>query len=287
MLGHKVFQTLSSNHQNVKCTIFGKMSDPFYSRIDLFRPTSVIEKIDVMDYQAVERVIRDLRPDFLVNCVGIIKQRDEANQAIPSITINSLLPHRLASTLAEYGGRLIHISTDCVFSGKRGMYTEEDPSDAEDLYGKTKALGEVTGANCLTLRTSIIGRELSQFRSLLEWFLAQKGRSIRGYQRVIYSGVTTNYLSSLIERIISDNMQLQGLYQVVSPPITKYDLLCLLREAYYLDVDIVPDSEVVSDRSMIGEKFLRATGFKMPTWPELAAQLAKDPTPYEKWRDVK
>ncbi|MGA2988810.1 MAG: sugar nucleotide-binding protein, partial [Terriglobia bacterium] len=148
------------------------------------------------DFNALEATLSALRPDYVVNCVGVIKQRTEAISPIPSITINSLLPHKLAQMAARWGGRIIHFSTDCVFSGKRGWYTEEDPSDAEDLYGRSKFLGEVVVANALTLRTSIIGRELVEHRSLLDWFLAQNHKTVHGYRRVIYSGVTTNYLAA-------------------------------------------------------------------------------------------
>jgi dTDP-4-dehydrorhamnose reductase len=282
MLGHKMFQILGERFA-ARCTIYGSLDDPFYRGIDIFRPERVIERVDAMDWPRLERLLLDLRPEFLVNCVGIIKQREEARSPIPTITLNSLLPHRLAEVAARYGGRVVHISTDCVFSGRKGSYTEDDQSDAEDLYGRSKYLGEVTGENALTLRTSIIGRELAQFRSLLEWFLGQRGE-VRGFTRVLYSGVTTNYLARLVGRIIEERPTLSGLYQVVSPPISKHDLLTMLKEAYHLDTRIVPDAHEVSDRTMVGEKFVRATGFDQPSWPALVAELAADPTPYDKWR---
>jgi dTDP-4-dehydrorhamnose reductase len=284
MLGHKMFQALLSRYPDTACTVVGSLCEPFYRKIDLFRQGRVIEKVDAMDLSSISQNLRELRPRFLVNCIGVIKQREEAKAAIPSITLNSLLPHKLAEIAREWSGRVIHFSTDCVFSGKRGRYTEVDPSDAEDLYGKSKYLGEVASENALTLRTSIIGRELAHFRSLLEWFLGQKGKTIRGFKRVIYSGVTTNYLAELVGTLVADHPSLSGLYQVTSPSISKYDLLCMLRDAYKLDVGIVPDEQEVSDRSMVGERFLRATGYKYPKWPDLVGQLANDSTPYEKWR---
>lgn len=285
MLGHKTFQTLLARYPETKCTILGSLSDPFYKKIDLFKTGSVVERVNAMDFSALESTLVKLRPEFIVNCAGIIKQRDESKSSIPSITLNSLLPHKLAAFARGWDGRVIHVSTDCVFNGRRGNYTESDFSDAEDLYGKSKSLGEVIAENALTLRTSIIGRELSHFGSLLEWFLAQRGKTIRGFKRVIYSGVTTNYLSEIVSRIISEHPTLTGLYQVTSPAIPKYDLLRLLREAYCLDVDIQPDEREVSDRSMVGDKFVRATGYKYPTWTDLIARLVDDSTPYEKWRD--
>jgi dTDP-4-dehydrorhamnose reductase len=284
MLGHKMFQTLLARYPDTCCTVRGSLEEPFYRRIDLFRQGTVLEKVDAMDISALGRRLQEVKPDYIVNCVGVIKQREEAKAAVPTITLNALLPHKLAEFAAGWGGRVIHFSTDCVFSGKRGGYTEDDPSDAEDLYGKSKYLGEVTAENALTLRTSIIGRELSHFRSLLEWFLAQNGKTIRGFRRVIYSGVTTNYLARRVGDLIAGHPRLSGLFQVTSAPISKHDLLCLLRDSFRLDVEIVPDEEEVSDRSMIGDRFVRATGSVCPTWPELAADLADDPTPYGKWR---
>ena len=168
-----------------------------------------------------------------------------------------------------------------------GAIREEDLSDAEDLYGKTKFLGEVAAANALTLRTSIIGRELTEHRSLLDWFLAQNHKTVRGYRRVIYSGVTTNYLAELVASIIEEHPGLNGLYQVASEPISKYDLLCLLRDAYRLDVRIEPDDLEVSDRSMKCDRLREAIAYKCPPWPVLAHQLAEDNTPYEKWLERK
>lgn len=283
MLGHKMFQTLSARFPETKGTILGSLSDPFYRSIPLFDPNHIIERVNVMAIPQLRETLEMEKPDWLINCIGIVKQRDEGKIAIPSITINSLLPHLLADWSAAWGGRLIHFSTDCVFSGKKGHYSEEDLSDAEDLYGKSKFLGEVVAQNALTLRTSIIGRELRQFKSLLEWFLAQKGKKVKGFRRVIYSGVTTNHIAELVGKIIYDQPNLSGLYQVTAPAINKHDLLSRIRDAYKLDVEIVPDELEVSDRSMIGDRFRKATGYKELSWEELIAQLAGDNTLYDQW----
>jgi dTDP-4-dehydrorhamnose reductase len=235
----------------------------------------------------LSKLLLRLRPHFLINCIGVIKQRQAASSHIATITLNSLLPHRLAALSARWGGRLIHFSTDCVFSGRRGMYKENDPCDPEDLYGKTKFLGETAEVNALTLRTSIIGRELTNHCSLLEWFLSNRGGQVKGYRKSLYSGVTTNHLAELVADIIVRHPNLSGLYQVASEPISKYELLCLLREAYALDVAIDPvDGEAV-DRSMDGSKFCEMTGYSCPPWAALVEQLAKDPTPYEEWAETK
>jgi dTDP-4-dehydrorhamnose reductase len=163
------------------------------------------------------------------------------------------------------------------------MYKEDDLSDAEDLYGRTKLLGEVASANALTLRTSIIGRELTTHHSLLEWFLSNRGGRVNGYCKSIYSGVTTNHLSDVVLSIILNNPRLQGLYQIASEPISKYDLLLLLRKAYALNITIDPVNGEDVDRSMDGSEFCSATGYICPPWPVLVQQMAADTTPYGEW----
>ena len=280
MLGHKIFQRLRGSAATV-AAVRGD-SPP---RVDLLAGADVIHGDDLMHLGRTAEWLADLRPKFVINCAGIIKQRAAASDAIPSFTINSLLPHCLAQWCAAWNGRLIHFSTDCVFSGARGGYREDDPSDAADLYGRSKFLGEVHAPNALTLRTSIIGRELARHRSLLDWFLAQNHGQVRGFRRVIYSGVTTNHLAELVERIVLDHPGLTGLYQVVSAPISKYDLLLAIRDAYGMDIEIAPDEAEISDRSMCGDKLRAACGYQAPPWTELIAQLAEDPTPYERWNE--
>jgi dTDP-4-dehydrorhamnose reductase len=284
MLGHKLFQRLRKSHPDTCCTIRGLVHDDPLKNVGMFHTGQVIENCDVTDWRSLQRLLSRLRPKTVVNCVGVIKQRPEARLPIPSIEINSLLPHKLASICKSWGGRLIQVSTDCVFSGRRGNYTEEDESDAEDLYGRSKFLGEVASEGALTLRTSIIGRELEHRESLLEWLLRQDHKRIPGYTRAMFSGVTTNYLSRIVENLIVDFPQLTGLYQVTSPTISKFELLGLLRDAYQLDVEIVPDVVHLCDRSMKGDKFEQATGYVTPVWPALVAELASDDTPYEKWQ---
>ncbi len=283
MLGHKMFQILSHRFPETWCTIRRPLADKALGKIDLLQDRRVVV-IDAADFAGLENALSGWRPRVVVNCIGVVKQRAEANAPLISIAINSLLPHQLLAVCGRWGGRLIHISTDCVFNGRRGGYTEADTSDAEDLYGRTKFLGEVQGQGSLTLRTSIIGRELFHFQSLLEWFLSQKGGKVKGFMRVLYSGVTTNHLSELVAAIIAHHPQLSGLYQVTGPTISKFELLSVLRKAYSLDVEIVPDAQVVCDRSMRGDKFRQVTGLACPSWQELAAQLAADPTPYDAWR---
>ncbi|MEO8033252.1 MAG: SDR family oxidoreductase [Acidobacteriota bacterium] len=280
MLGHKVFQRLRERFADTRCTIRGSLLSSGPDSTGLFAPAAVVEHVDVLDWARVVTVLSEVRPDVVVNCVGIVKQRPDAKDAIPSITINALLPHRLAATLEGWGGRLIHISTDCIFSGERGHYTEIDLPDARDLYGRTKFLGEVSDGNTVTLRTSMIGRELSGHRSLLDWLLRQNGGAVRGYQRAFYSGLTTNELANVILGLIEEQPGLTGLYQVTGQTITKYDLLRLIVDTFGLDIRVDPETKFFCDRSLIGDKFRAATGYQSPAWPELIDALHADPTPY-------
>jgi dTDP-4-dehydrorhamnose reductase len=284
MLGHKVFQRLRARVPDTRCTIRGSLEEAPLNELGPLADTSgVVEHVDVFDWARVETVLGELRPEVVVNCVGIVKQRPDAKAAIPSITVNSLLPHRLAAALEAWAGRLIHISTDCVFSGDRGRYTETDEPDARDLYGRSKFLGEVSAGNTITLRTSMIGRELSGHHSLLDWLLQQNGGTVRGYQRAFYSGLTTNELANVILTLIEDQPGLTGLYQVTSETITKYDLLRLIVDTFGLSIRVEADAAFFSDRSLIGDKFRAATGYQCPTWPELIHALHVDPTPYSDW----
>jgi dTDP-4-dehydrorhamnose reductase len=279
MLGHKVFQALRQRFPETYGTIRGGVSDLAISQINLFQHGHIIEEMDAADFPALKTFLRLRQPEVVVNCVGVVKQRNAAKDAVTCITINSLLPHHLANVCGEWGGRVIHISTDCVFNGQRSggqSYTEDDPADADDLYGMSKRLGEITGKNALTLRTSVIGRELNNFGSLLEWLL--------GYRRSLYSGVTTNHLAEVVGDIIEHHPTLSGLYQVAGHTISKYKLLHLIREAFHLYIEITPDEVFFCNRSLSGEKFHRATGYVCPSWPELIEQLAKDTTPYQNWK---
>jgi len=284
MLGHKMYQVLGSRFPDTHCTIHGPADDPALARIDLLQRDSVIPEVEVTNFDRLAALMKDLRPAVVVNCVGIVKQRDAAHDAIPSITVNALLPHHLATMCEKINARLIHFGTDCVFSGAKGAYTEDDPSDAQDLYGRTKFLGEVDGPSALTLRTSIIGRELTHHASLLEWFLAQSHGAVKGFRKALYAGLTTNRMAHLVGDIIEQHPDLTGLYHVAGPWISKYDLLHIIRDAFDLDITIIPDDSVVIDRTLNGDRFAAATGFQPPSWTEMVAEVASDPTPYESWR---
>jgi len=284
MLGHKIVQAMEQQGMLVSCTFRGRRSDFPVKKIPFFNLVEVHEYVDATDLPALRSLLAKISPDYVINCIGIIKQRSEASAAIPSITVNSLLPHLLAEWAQDWGGKVIHFSTDCVFSGNKGNYTIYDDSDAEDLYGKSKYLGEVQQPNALTIRSSIIGRELSNFASLVEWFLSQGGRTISGYTHAMYSGMTTQTMADLVVAVVNRGEDLSGLQQVVSEKISKYDLLTALRDGFGLDVTIKPNDEVVCDRSMCGSGFEKMLDFVVPSWAEQIKRMAEDPTPYGDWR---
>ncbi len=271
MLGHTLFQYFL---QNSAFTTNGTLrsNQPIPSKNDLIE-SFIHPNIDANSLDKIENLITTFKPDIVINCIGIIKQLSAAKDPIPSITINALFPHQLAQLCQKYNAKLIHISTDCVFSGLKGNYTEQDNPDPVDLYGRTKLLGEVTDNNCLTLRTSIIGREINSQNSLVEWFLSQKGKTVKGYDRAIYTGFTTLALAQIIENIILNHPDLTGLWHASSDPITKYQLLNIINQAFNLGITIEKDETFICDRSLNSQKFRSLTGYSPPTWEEMINSL--------------
>ena len=279
MLGHKVWQVLHDRF-DTRATV--RAADVPW--VEVFTAGRAISNVRADDFDSVVRACAEARPQVIVNCIGLVKQIKAASDPMPGIAINALFPHRLAALARAAGARLLHISTDCVFAGTRGGYSESDAPDAADLYGRTKLLGEVTGAGCLTLRTSIIGRELSGTTALAEWFLAHRGGRVTGYTHARFSGLTTGLLAQVIGDLIEKHPALDGLYHMASVPISKYDLLRKLNDAFDAGVTIDPSDQVRIDRSLDGSRFAAATGWTVPTWDAMVAALAADPTPYEEWR---
>jgi dTDP-4-dehydrorhamnose reductase len=280
MLGHKLCQ-VAAETMEVQAT-FRREPDP--SLVKLLASVGRVHPVMAETFATVEAALDRVRPDVAVNCIGIVKQLEAGKDPVACLTVNALFPHLLARACRDRGIRMITISTDCVFSGRAGHYREDDVTDVDDLYGRTKALGEVNGANCLTLRTSMIGREGSGAHGLVEWFLAQSGRSICGFKRAIFSGLTTLELSRLLVRIVREWPALEGLYQVASQPLSKYDLLQLIKAAYRVDVRIEPDDTFVCDRSLDGSRFRAATGYVAPSWERMIQAMSGDATPYEEIR---
>lgn len=272
MLGHQLWRHLGRDHET-RATL--RMGIEAYSAFGGLDWESAFPGVDVRHGDGLLRVLCKFRPEAVINAIGIVKQRDEAMAALPSLELNAVFPHRLSNICGAAGMRLIHMSTDCVFSGDRGSYTEDDPSDARDLYGRTKYLGEVGDDHCVTLRTSIIGLELKRKTSLVEWFLRQQG-TIDGYRKAIYTGFTTMEMARIIDRILTQHTDLSGLWQVASEPIDKYNLLTRLSARLGRDdIDIRPDDSFACDRSLVADRFNAATGYQAPGWDEMLEELAE------------
>lgn len=281
MLGHKLCQKLSPKY-DVSATVRGSRAQ--IDEFGVFDGVDIIENIDAMDFSTVRKAIENKRPDVVINAIGVIKQLPSSKDVVTALTINSILPQKLAELAGELGFRLFCISTDCVFAGTRGNYRDDDVPDAIDLYGRSKAFGEVDAPNCLTLRTSIIGRELRTENSLVDWFLSNRGKKIKGFTKAIYSGFPTVVFADIINDLIANFPDLEGLYNVSSDAIDKFTLLNLINEAFSANVDIEPFDDFVIDRSLNSDRFREATGFRPQTWEKMVKAMAEDAKPYDKWK---
>jgi dTDP-4-dehydrorhamnose reductase len=232
----------------------------------------VITGVDVDNADSLIDTFIKYTPDVVINCIGLVKQHSAADDPLTAIPINALLPHRLAKLCQVSGAKFIHISTDCVFSGSKGMYVESDVPDAQDLYGRSKLLGEVDYPNSITLRTSIIGHELAGARSLIGWFLAQTAQ-VRGFRRAYFSGLPTVEIARIIRDYVIPHSELHGLYHVSAERINKFDLLALVAQTYGKPIDISADDQLVIDRSLDSARFRHATGFVPKPWPELIRSM--------------
>lgn len=266
MLGNAMIRLLS---EKADWQVYGTVRSEGSKR---FFQDGIAEKllsgIDVENNDSLMQAYIQTRPDVVINCIGLIKQLVDADDPLQAIPINSLLPHRLARLCELSGARLIHMSTDCVFSGIKGGYTENDPSDAMDIYGKSKFLGEVDDPHTITLRTSIIGHELQSTHGLVDWFLSQQD-CCKGFKRAKFSGLPTVALAQIVRDVVISNPDLSGIYHVAAEPISKYDLLKLVAGVYGKTIDIVPDDQLVIDRSLNADRFRQATGYVPPNWLEL------------------
>lgn len=270
MIGSTVLRVLSENNDS---DVFGSIRDEnckrFFSESIAAR---LVAGVDVEQTDHLVKLLDQIRPDVVVNCAGLTKHKPEADDPLVSIPINTLMPHRLAGLCKLVGARLIHVSTDCVFSGAKGRYVEDDFADARDVYGKSKALGELHYPHTVTLRTSTIGHELQSQYGLLDWFLAQEGRC-KGYSRAIFSGLPTVVFAQIIRDFVIPNLALSGLYHIAAKPINKLDLLGLIADVYAKQIDIIPDDKLILDRSLDAQRFQLATGYIAPEWPELISTM--------------
>ena len=274
MLGHKLVQKLAPRYD-----IVGTLRSSVRSRsLDrIVGSVPILTGVDASQWHATRQVIEQTKPAIVLNCIGIIKQLEEAKSALQSIEINALLPHRLARLAKQSGFRLIHFSTDCVFSGLEGNYTEDDIPDPQDLYGRTKHLGEVSETGCLTIRSSIVGHELTRHVGLIDWFISQaKVGQVNGFARALYSGLSTSAMADVVERCIQEWPGMEGVWHVSSDPISKYDLLRIVSEVYGLGMRIARDEGFVCDRRLDSGRFRAHTGWRPPAWPDMIRDMHRD-----------
>jgi len=239
-------------------------------------PAELLERVrlgvDALDIASVHRVLDDVGPDVVVNCIGVIKQDPALSRTSETVQLNALLPHQLAERCARDGSRLIQVSTDCVFSGAKGGYEESDLPDPSDFYGRAKLLGEIHDSSALTLRTSIVGHELGTARSLIDWFLSQEG-TVQGYTRAIYSGLTTTELARMLASVVFPATDLTGLFHVASPAISKHELLGLVAAEYAWQGTLTPYDDFACDRSLSAARLKERTGYETPAWPAMIKDL--------------
>ncbi len=281
MLGHKLVQVLQKKFEVWATTRKSLEKTESYG---FFDRDKIINNVDADSIESIRNAVDKIKPDVVVNAVGIIKQLPTSKDVIKTLNINSIFPHRLAELSDEFDFKIITVGTDCVFTGSKGNYTENDVADALDLYGKSKNFGELSGKHCLTLRTSIIGREINTAHSLVEWFLSNRNGRVRGYKNAIYSGFPTYVFAEIIADLIENHPHLEGLYHVSSEPLNKFNLLKLINEAYKANIEIEPFEDFYIDRSLNSDKFRAETGFQPKAWEEMIEIMARDATPYDKFR---
>ena len=274
MLGHKLVEQWRERFETWT-TLRGAFDS--VERVGIFDRERTLTNVSAENFDSVSNAVNTIRPNVIVNCIGIIKQLKASKDPIQTLTVNAIFPHRLANLCELANVRLITLSTDCVFSGAQGNYSETDLPDAVDLYGRSKSLGEIDGrANCLTLRTSIIGRELGTAHSLIEWFLSNRNGRVKGFTNAIYSGFPTVVFAEILAGIIEKHQDLSGVWHVASEPISKFELLALVNHAFHANIQIERDDDFDCDRSLNANRFRAATGFKAQPWAEMIERMAEN-----------
>ena len=269
MIGHKIAQSLSYDYEVIGST----RKDINFQKIGLYK--GLLYKKDFLEYD-YNSFLNKILPDVIINCIGITTRRGISNNISNTDFINSQLPHKISEWASINNKKLIQFSTDCVFSGKRGNYLDDDKPDADDIYGLSKAKGEINNNNTLTIRCSMIGREIYNHTELFEWLYSMKNKEISGYTNVIYSGVTTFWMGQVINKLFSDKINLNGIYNVASKPISKYELLFKLSNAFKLNVNIIPNPNIKSNKVLISKKFTEITDINTPNWDELIGEFKND-----------
>ena len=275
MIGHKMYQTISKIHKDTWVTLRKSLSN--YSYSDIYNPEKVIDNIDLINFQIILNQLNKINPDIVINACGITIRRGIETLKSNSIILNSALPHFLNEWVTSNNKRLIHFSTDCVFTGAKGDYLDNDNKDAYDLYGSTKSMGEVIDSKyAITLRGSMIGSELENKTELFEWFLKQKNKNIKGFSKVIYSGITTTKMAEIVLKLIDQYQNLSGVYNISSKPISKFELLKLWNNLFDINANIEIDKSYTSNKNLISDNFYRTISMEQPDWVELSSQLNID-----------
>lgn len=276
MLGHQVWLKCLQEFgpSNVGGTL--RKSAAHYERFGIFEHGQIYEHIDISDFDQTQNVLESFRPSHIINCIGLTLRKPELQDFEKCVDINSMLPHRLAIWGLNNNAKVVHFSTDCVFDGKLGPYRETDQPTAKDLYGKSKFLGEISYKNSLTLRLSIVGRELEGKTELIEWFLSQKNKTVNGFSEAWYSGMTTNYVATEVLRLIEHYPTLSGVYQIASEPISKYEILQILNEHFHVGAKIEKSANFRSNKVLDSTMYEKITGFKKPTWKKMLLDLSME-----------
>lgn len=273
MLGNAMFRFFT---EQGKHEVWGTLRNRDYLRyFDEDLHNHIISDIDVLNQVTLINLLNRIKPDYVINCIGLVKQLAEAEDPLITLPLNALFPHQLARLCGLCNARMLQISTDCVFSGAKGNYSESDVSDAIDLYGKSKWMGEVQYPHALTIRTSIIGHELYSQHSLIDWFLSQSGTS-KGYTKAIFSGFPTIVLAQIIHDYMLEHPELSGVYHVAANAINKFDLLTLVAKQYQKLIELIPDERVSIDRSLNASKFNQLVGYQAPNWHQLVEAMHND-----------
>ncbi|GAB5377026.1 MAG: SDR family oxidoreductase [Acuticoccus sp.] len=244
-------------------------------RIALPPGLDVAPHVDALQIDSINAALERFRPHTVINAIGFVKNRGGRDEIDLMLAVNGLFPHQLAERCRAFGARLIHFSSDCVFSGTRGAYRETDPPDAQDVYGHSKALGEVTSRHALTLRTSMIGLPGFGGRGLLGWFL-DRSDPVKGFTNAVFSGPTAPELARLVAHIITARGPYGGLLHVAAAPIDKFTLLSMLGTAFARDTEIVPDGALRIDRSLRADRLAARYGYSAPSWPAMVDELAAE-----------
>ena len=279
MLGHMLVRVLSEAHD-----VYGTSKQEWSATSGLAKFLSKekwISGVDVKEITTVSDLFREHQFDVVINCIGVVKQRGHRTSEEEMIEVNAHFPHKLSSICGASGARLFHISTDCVFSGSKGNYAVTDSPDQIDIYGSSKLAGEIVDDHNLTIRTSHVGRELTNFTSLFEWILNNRGKKVVGYSKAIYSGLTTFSLSVVIDSLLTTGSSIKGLVHVASSPINKFQLVTELNNRLGLDIDIEIDESVVLNRSLLSSDEITQLGIEIPSWDQMLDNFCEDQATYD------